>query len=207
MKLRRAFAPLALLAAAATGAIVAAQPGSRDRHHMVSGWLVEDVAEEDGGRLVRMTRTSGPFRLEYHAAFWHGNDGVIQHVSATGAGCGGSEELDRHLIFHVAEIRARLAAGLAECAASRGAVRAALRGVEPAYRLAQAWVRDATAATAAEAAAIAGHGADGGNGSRDDPCGDAPINAAADNSGMNDTQACQPPRRAVTRPKGSSGNG
>lgn len=186
MKLRRAFAPLALLAALAGGAIVAAQPGSRDRHRTVEGWLVEDVAEEDGGRLVRMSRTSGPYRLEYHAAFWHGNDGVIQHVSAIGAGCGGSGAPDRHLIFHVDEIRARLAAGLAECAAPPGAVRAALRGVEPAYLLALAWSRDAAAATAAEAAAIANYGAGDGIGT-DDPCGDA---AAGNVAGMNGAQAC-----------------
>lgn len=178
-----------LLAALATGAIVAAQPGARDRHRTVAGWLVESVAEEDGGRLVRMTRTSGPYRLEYHAAFWHGNDGVIQRVSATGAGCGSDDELDRHLIVHVREIRARLAAGLAECAAPPSAVRAALRGLDPAYALARAWHAHAFVATHAEAAAIAADGAV----PRiivDPPC-DPAANASADLdiTEMNATQA------------------
>ena len=128
-----------LLAALAAGTIVAAKPGAGDRQRIVRGWLVEDLAEEDGGRLVRISRTSGPWRLEYHAAYWRGNDGVIQRVSALGPGCGGDEELDRHLIFHVVEIRKRLTAALAQCPAPPRAVRAALRGLEPAYALARAW--------------------------------------------------------------------
>ena len=139
-----------LLAALGAGAIVAAQPGHpRDRHRIVQGWRVEDVAEEDGGRLVRLTRASGPYRLEYQAAFWHGNDGVIQRVSALGKRCGDAEELDRHLIYHVSEIRARLTAALALCAAPPRAVRRALRGLEPAYALALAWNWEAQVADAA----------------------------------------------------------
>jgi enoyl-CoA hydratase/carnithine racemase len=163
--------PPLLLAALAAGAIAAAETHPGDRHRRVQGWLVEDMAESDGGRLVRMTRTSGPFRLEYHAAFWRGNDGTIQHLSATGRGCGGSEALDRDLVYHVSEIRARLAAALAGCAAPPGAVRAALRGLEPAYALALAWDWDARAATAAEAAAIADYGMES--------C-DAPLDNAAE---------------------------
>jgi hypothetical protein len=155
-----AAAPLLLLAAFAAGAIAAAEPATGDRQRMVRGWLVEDVAESDGGRVVRMTRTSGPYRLEYHAAFWRGNHGTIQHLSAMGANCGGSGELDRHLVYHVREIRARFAAALAECAAPPRAVRAALRGLGPAYALARAWSWEAATATAAEAAAIANYGMD-----------------------------------------------
>jgi len=147
-----------LLAALGAGAIAAAGPPSGDRQRMVRGWLVEDVAESDGGRVVRMTRTSGPYRLEYHAAFWRGNDGTIQHLSAIGADCGRSEELDRDPIYHVSEIRARFAAALAECAAPPRAVRAALSGLDPAYALARAWSWEANSATAAEAAAIANYG-------------------------------------------------
>lgn len=141
-----------LLAALATGAIVAAQPGVADRQRVVQGWRVEDRAEEDGGRLIRIRRTSGPYRLEYQAAYWHGNDGVIQRVSALGERCGNDEELDRHRRYRVKEIRARLTAALAQCAARRSAVRAALRGLEPAYALALAWERDAAVAAACETA-------------------------------------------------------
>lgn len=138
-----------LLVTLATGAIVAAQPRVADRQRIVQGWRVEDLAEEDGGRLVRMTRTSGPYRLEYHAAFWHGNDGVIRRVSAIGESCGNDEELDRRLRYNAREIRARLTAALAQCAAPKSAVRAALRGLEPAYALAMAWDREAAVAKAA----------------------------------------------------------
>ncbi|MEA3016343.1 MAG: hypothetical protein QOI38_1065 [Sphingomonadales bacterium] len=172
-----AAAPL-LLAALAAGAIAAVQPHSGDRHRRVRGWLVEDVAESDGGRLVRISRTSGRYRLEYHAAYWRGNDGTIQHVSAIGPRCGGSEALDRHLIYDVIEIRARLAAGLAECAAPPRAVRAALRGLEPAYALALAWDWEARTATAAEAAAIANYGMEEGA-AAENMC-DAPLDNAAE---------------------------
>jgi hypothetical protein len=137
-----------LLAAVATGALVAAQPGAADRQRTVEGWRVEDRAEEDGGRLVRISRRSGPYRLEYQAAFWHGNDGVIQRVSAIGDACGDDEELDRHLFLSAGEIRRRLAAALARCAAPPRAVRAALRGLDPAYGLALAWNREALVANA-----------------------------------------------------------
>jgi hypothetical protein len=159
-----------LLAALAAGALVAAGPMQpSDRHRSVQGWRVEDRDEEDGGRLVRIARTSGPYRLEYQAAFWHGNDGIIQRVSALGENCGADEELDRHLIFPVGEIRNRLAAALAQCAAPPRAVRAALRGLEPAYQLALAWNRDAVEAAAAAAGPI------------DEPE-DATANAACDSA-------------------------
>ncbi|HYG28799.1 MAG TPA: hypothetical protein VD887_01140 [Allosphingosinicella sp.] len=181
-------AGLLVIAALGTAAI-AAGPPSGDRHRRVEGWLVEDVAESDGGRVVRMTRTSGPYRLEYHAAFWRGNHGTIQHVSAIGAACGGSEALDPHPIYHVSEIRARLAAALAECAAPPRAVRAALRGLDPAYALARAWSSEANSATAAEAAAIADYGMEDVT-VAEDSC-DAPLNVASerDVSETNATQA------------------
>lgn len=132
----------ALLLAALAAA--AAQPDPpADRHRLVQGWRVEDLAEEDGGRLVRMSRTSGPYRLEYQASFWRGNDGVIQRLSALGESCGDDEELDRHRAYPASEIRARLTAALAQCAAPRGAARAALRGLEPAYALVLEWNREA----------------------------------------------------------------
>jgi hypothetical protein len=141
-----------LLAALAAGAAAAARPAHpRDRHRTVQGWRVEDKAEEDGGRLVRLARTSGPYRLEYQAAFWHGNDGVIRRVSALGEACGDDEALDRHRSYPASEIRARLEAALARCAAPPRAVRAALRGLEPAYALALAWEQEAAQASRATA--------------------------------------------------------
>lgn len=130
----------ALLALLAAGAAAPAQ--ARDRQRLVQGWMVEDRSEEDGGRLVRMSRTAGPWRLEYQVAFWRGNDGILQRLSALGGGCSSDEALDRHRIPRAAEIRAQLETALAQCAASRRAVRAALRGLEPAYALTRTWTRE-----------------------------------------------------------------
>lgn len=139
-----------------------AQAPTHDRHRTVQGWLVEDVAEDDGGRLVRMTRTAGGWRVEVYAAFWHGNDGIIREVSAAGpAGCGNGEQLDRHRTPAAAGLRALLTRTLSDCGASPATVRAALRGLEPAYALADAWSAEAAAATAAEAARIADYGKSG----------------------------------------------
>lgn len=138
-----------LLLALAAGAIVAAQPGVADRQRIVRGWLVEDLAGDDGGRLTRISRTSGPYRLEYRVAARHGADGVVQSVLARGAGCGDDEALDPDPIYHVREIRARLADTLARCGAPPRAVRSALRGLEPAYALALAWNWEAPVASPA----------------------------------------------------------
>ena len=134
---------------------------ARDRSRTVRGWLVEDMAEDDGGRVVRMTRTSGSWRLEYYAAFWHGNDGIIRVVTAIGGECGNVEQLDRHRTPTAAELRTLLTGTLTECGAPPAAVRAALHGLEPAYARADAWSAEAAEATAAEAARIADYGKSG----------------------------------------------
>jgi uncharacterized membrane protein len=138
--------------------IGAAAPGSADRRRIVAGWLIEAVEEDDGGRIVRMTRRSGGFRLEFEAVFWHGNDGRIQGTSVERSDCTNGDELDRHVVPKAAMIRAQLASHLADCAASPRQAATALSGIERAYAVARQWAEDAAARTSAEAARIADYG-------------------------------------------------
>jgi hypothetical protein len=147
---------------ALTGAmlLLAAAAPYPDRQRRVAGWLVEDVAEQDGGRLIRMRRAASGYRLYFQAAFWRGNDGRIQTVLVEHSDCTNGDELGRHAVPRVEEIRALLARHLADCGAAPARIAAALHGIGPAYGLASAWAADAEAATAAEAAAIADEGRD-----------------------------------------------
>ena len=127
---------------------------------MVAGWQVEDLAEQDGGRLVRMRRESGGYRLQFQAAFWRGNAGRIQATLVEYSDGTNGDTIARDARPRVAEIRALLTRHLGDCGASRSRIAAALRGIEPAYRLASAWADEAEAATAAEAEAIANEGSE-----------------------------------------------
>ncbi|MGQ0590414.1 MAG: hypothetical protein ACT4N8_12945 [Sphingosinicella sp.] len=162
----RAFRPFAaagaLLLTLAGGAILAAQPDSRlTRQREVSGWLVEEVAESDGGSMVRMSRTAGGARLQFSAVFWRGNHGRIQAVLVERSDCTNGEEIGRHVVLEAPALRALFAAALEDCAVSPRRIEAALAGIEPAYALAAAWADEAAAATAAEAQAIADYGNSG----------------------------------------------
>src|SRR4051812_11282830 len=48
-----------------------------DRQRAIGGWIVDDRAEDDGGRVVELRREAGTVHIRYTAAFWHGNDGRI----------------------------------------------------------------------------------------------------------------------------------
>jgi hypothetical protein len=122
----------------------ACEPVQGDRSRTPGGWRVEDVAEQDGGRLVRLSRTAAGLRLQYSAAFWRGNGGRIQSTLVERSDCTAGETLDRNAVPDAGAVRALLAAHLAECAVPPRRIEAVLRGLEPAYRLAQAWARDAT---------------------------------------------------------------
>lgn len=157
-----AFAAALLLTGLAGAAILAAQPApGEDRRRAVGDWLIEDVAEEDGGRIVRMTRTADDYSLEYHVSFWRGNARPNRGASAQRLTClrggeeGGTEAADA---AQASALRARLADYLAACEASPQEAEAALEGFERAFALASAWAEEAEAATAAEAAAIANYG-------------------------------------------------
>jgi len=121
-----------------------------DRQRTIAGWRVEDVAEQDGGRLVRLHRAAAGYRLQFQAAFWRGNDGRIQTTLVEHSDCTNGEELGRHAAPRAAEIRALLARHLADCGASPRLAARLLRGLEPAWRLASAWADAAEAAARAE---------------------------------------------------------
>ena len=149
-------------AAAATllGAAIAAPPGpAPNRHRTVAGWIVEDRAEQDGGRLVELRRDVGTIHLRYSAAFWRGNDGRVQSWLVERSDCTNGDEIGRHAVLPARALRALLAGGLADCAVPSRRIALLLSGIEPAYALALRWAADAETATAAEAAAIIAYGA------------------------------------------------
>ncbi len=153
--------PRALLLAALIGpAVAAAQPEGGDRRRTVGGWLVEDRAEEDGGRFVQLSRHADGARIRYFAAFWRGNDGRVQGVSVERSDCTNGEEIGRRVIPEAGALRATLAGLLAACAVAPRRIDAALAGFDRAYARALDWAAEAEAATAAEAGAIAAYGND-----------------------------------------------
>jgi hypothetical protein len=164
--MRRSTAGLALPAFAAlalAGAGLATPPAHGNRHRAVAGWIVEDEAEEDGGRVVELRRETGGIHIRYTSVFWHGNDGRIQSALVERSDCTNGEEIGRHVVPEARALRAIFAQALADCAVPPRRVAALLAGFEPAYALTLAWSHAAAAATAAEAAAIAAYGDDGAN--------------------------------------------
>ena len=147
-----------LAAGLVAGMASAGAPAQGDRSRTINGWRVEDVAEQDGGRLVRLSRGFKGVRIQYSAAFWRGNDGRIQSTLIEVSDCTNGETLDRHAVADAKTVRALISAHLGDCAVPPRRIEAALRGLEPAYALAQAWARDAEAATSAEAEAMADEG-------------------------------------------------
>lgn len=148
------------IATAATLLLAAIQGAGEDRRRNVEGWLVEDLAEQDGGRLVRMRRQAGSAHIRFSVAFWRGNDGRIQSTLVERSDCTDGEELSRHAVPEPAALRALLAHHLAACAVAPGRITAALAGFDAAYALLRAWADEAEAATRAEAAAVAAYGAE-----------------------------------------------
>ena len=149
----------ALFAAALTAASAWAGPQAEgDRGRTIGGWRVEDVAEQDGGRLVRLSRATQDLRLQFSAAFWRGNGGAIRSTLVERSDCTAGETLARDSVPDARTVRAVLAAHLAECAVPPRRIEAALRGFEAAYALATIWAGEAGVATAAEASAIEDYG-------------------------------------------------
>jgi hypothetical protein len=166
--MRSSFICAAAALALMGGALAAQHRG--DRQRAVGGWIVEDRAEDDGGRVVELRRVSGTIHIRYTAAFWRGNDGRIQTILVERSDCGNGEEIGRHVVLEARALRAMFARILDECAVTPRHIDTALSGLDRAYALALAWSRDAEAATEAEAAAIAAYGSDpGANGARPEP--------------------------------------
>jgi hypothetical protein len=130
------------------------------RQRALAGWTVADIAESDGGRLVRMHRSANGFRLQFHIAFWRGNAARIQGTLLERGDCTGGDEIDPGLRPQERYVRERFVAHLSDCAASAGEARTALRGFAEAYALAARWADEAEAATDAERRAVADYGRD-----------------------------------------------
>lgn len=187
----KAIAATVLAAATAGAALIAAQPFDPppDRRRAVGDWLVEHVAEEDGGRIVRMTREGDGFQLSYHSSHWRGNHHPYRGGEISWHGCSSGGEEGEAEALPAAAVRGLLTRWLAECDASPGEARALLDGFELAFALTVEWNRDAQAATEAEVQAILDYG----NSSWPDENGFAPDNVAAcELNQMNETGSCEP---------------
>lgn len=160
MRPRRILAAALLLA----GVPAAAQPDdpSRVRARAVSGWLVEELSESDGGRIVRLVRTRPGYRLDYQAVFWRGNYGPIRGFTLADGACRSGDAgapMPPDWVESEAAVSARFGAYLAECGIRGRRAARRLAGLRPAFALFAAWVAEADAAIAAENRAIADHGA------------------------------------------------
>ena len=155
----------ALLLAAAAGGLYA-QPFAPavDQRRAVGDWLVEHVGEDDGGRLVRMTREGDDHNVEYRIGFWHGNPGPVRGgtVMRMNSMCGEYESPAESgpAAPPPTAVRGELVDRLARCGVSDEAAAATLQGFERAYALLSAWAEEAAAVTSAEAQAIADYGAE-----------------------------------------------
>lgn len=152
----KAFAAALLAAATASAALLAAQPFDPppDRRRAVGDWLVEHVGEEDGGRIVRMSREGEGFELSHRSAHWRGNRHPYRGGSVRWHGCSRGGEEGQADALTAAEVRALLSDWLAECDASPGEAGALLDGFERAFALTVEWNGDAQMATEAEVQAI-----------------------------------------------------
>ena len=161
-----------LLAVLAGGALHAQPfpPAPPDERGEVGDWRVDHAAEEDGGRIVRMTRIGGGLAIAYHVAFWRGNGGPLSGLSVErrGQSCasrswrrepdGDVWRPEADLEAASRDVRARIADALAECGLGPRRTEAALAGFERAFALASIWSEAARLATLAEADAIANYG-------------------------------------------------
>jgi hypothetical protein len=158
--------PLALfLIVQGAGASAAQQrPGMlRDLHGRMSGWRIDNVAEDDGGRIVRMTRVEGPYRLAYAVSFWRGNAGPYARASVElpDRSCGEREwhrDPDRpglwrpetNLAARARAVRSHLTASLVACGVPPAGIARALRGFDAAFALTARWAELARRDTLAE---------------------------------------------------------
>ena len=138
-----------------TGAVQPATPPPRhtylipDQRRVVQGWHVSNAAEEDGGRLVRMTRRVGRYVLVYDISFWRANPGPLAQANVglpDGDQCAYDEwrrdpdagnlwRPETNLAARSRAVRAVFTRGLAGCHISIGRIAAAMRGFDSAFAL------------------------------------------------------------------------
>ena len=157
------FAIAAFLCGFAASAPAAPHGGGAmpDQRRTVAGWRIENVAEEDGGRLVRMTHAEGRYRLVYAITFWRGNAGPYAEaaVDLPDHSCGQEEwrrdpaepdlwRRETNLPAGARAVRARLT--LETCGLAPHAVARMLRGFDAAFALTSRWAELARRDTLAE---------------------------------------------------------
>ena len=155
MTLRRlGFAALTLLALVP----VALSAQSDERRRAVGDWLVEDVYDDNGGRILRVSRESGDYRIDYHLSFGpdqtaYGSQGFL--VWRLNCGQGEEESLGGGLGgMEAAAVRSRLAGYLARCETPNAEAAQLLGGFEPALRLAAEWGAETEAAAVSAGSAL-----------------------------------------------------
>jgi hypothetical protein len=116
---------------------------SDDRRRAVGDWLVEDVADEVGGRVLRMEREAGDYHLLYHLslpyeATRYQSQGFL--VWRLNCGQGGEESLPGGVAgAQAAAVRARLATYLERCETPAGDAADLLRDFDRAFALLAEW--------------------------------------------------------------------
>jgi hypothetical protein len=155
--------------AASTGLLILAPMASsaqdEERRRAVGDWLVEDVFDDNGGRILRMTRESGDYRLDYHLNLGGGlpedlSQGFL--VWRLNCGQGGEESLGGGTSgIEAAAVRRRLTDYLARCDTPESEAADLMRDFDRGFSLLSEWRAEAeavwgdveNAAAAAEAAA------------------------------------------------------
>jgi hypothetical protein len=131
----------ALLAAA----LLAAEPVYADRILTVSGWTIADRAEQDGGRLVTLSKSGRGWTIEHRFALWHGNGGIYVGATFHWNGCDSGESdglfpWDETVTTEILGLRTR--DYMEECSLSEAEQRAVLAGLARANQTAQRWITD-----------------------------------------------------------------
>jgi hypothetical protein len=135
-----------------------------DQRRIIQGWHVSNAAEEDGGRLVRMTRTVGRYVLVYDISFWRANPGPLAQANVglpDGDQCASDEwrrdpnspnlwRPETNLAARSRAVRAVFTQGLAGCHIAPGRAAAALRGFDSAFALAAHYAELSRRSTIAE---------------------------------------------------------
>ena len=151
----RAVLPFLLLAAGPSAA------AEVERRSSVAGIEIEEVDEEDGGTLVRLSWRGQNYRFAYFLEFWRGNGGVVVGASLRRGNCRSGEAgaiQPAGEAMTRAGLDRRLADYLRECPLGPGREAELRRRLDSAWPAFSAWANEALAAVEAENRAIADHG-------------------------------------------------
>ncbi len=139
-----------------------AQPDEREvRRRSFGPWVVTDVAESDGGQLVKIERRERGTSIIYQGAYWRGNGGVLLSAEVRIGECVGGDRpapVPFGTTEPVEELRVRFRTYFAECGLPERRQAALLRELDRPYCLFRRWAADAAAAVMTENAEIIAYG-------------------------------------------------